>query len=149
MAIRGQFSAKSLLRTVAIIGILLAIVSGVARWQLQRIRYQHAKSVLHANGGTYTTDSALDSYLLDDDAFEKKWKRTKYKGENTLFRSNPIVKVDLSCNSWPRKERKSGPMLPPWNDEAIGELKAFHHLKEMNFRGSDLTDKGLGHLVHF
>ena len=61
------------------------------------------------------------------------------------LRPNPIHMVDLSVNSWPRKEREAtgSVVVPTWDDDAVAELAAFGELRQINLRGADLSDIGL------
>lgn len=69
----AQFSTKSLFRTIAIWSVLLAIVSGIVRWQMKSVQLAHANRVLNLHGGTYTSLSALEFDRMKRAGWEKKW----------------------------------------------------------------------------
>lgn len=136
----GQFDTRSLLKTVTVWAVLLAVIVGVWRWRSFEQKSRYANRVLNSRGGTTSTASAL--YSIRNEG-RKGWSWIGY----TFF--NYIEAVDLSVNASPRKEPREPNEAPlnPVNDETLELLWTFTRLKQLNLRGSEVTDKGLLALI--
>lgn len=142
----GQFSTKSLFRTIAIWSILLAIVSGVIHWQMYGLQLHQAGRVLYLRGGAVWYLRPMDRYRMEPDEWKKKW-----ESKASFLRGNPVAMLDLSVNAPARKEAEQigSVVVPPFDDDAINDLAAYKHLEAINLRGAHLTDEGLPRLLQF
>lgn len=132
----GQFSTRSLLKTVAAWAVVLTVIAGIWRWRSFEQKSQEANSVLYAHGGTTSSASAL--YSIRNEG------RQGWSWIGCTF-FNYIEAVDLSVNAWPRTEPRepNEPPLKAVNDETLELLWTFKRLKQLNLRGSEVTDQGL------
>lgn len=131
---KRQFTLRSMLWRVTIFAIALAIISGAAKWQLGQIQQRRARAALYRCGGM-TGMASAQAWLREG---ERKWSQLGM----ALF--NYIEYVDLSVNSTSRVERLAdGQMLAPVDDDVTELLLRFDKLKQLNLRGSQVTDSGL------
>ena len=135
-----QFTTRSLLRTVTIWAVLLALVVRFTKWQLSKIRRNEAERILYSHGGLTSHASAL--HLLRTHG-EEHWSWIGL----TFF--NYVEYIDWSINPWSRKKRESkgSIVVPPVDDEVIELLWTFKKLKQLNLRGARITDAGLQSLL--